>query len=120
MLNIKTGTRHLSPASGYRHSPALTIRWATDADAPGLRILAELDEAPVPQAPLLLAFVGDELWLALSLTGGEMISDPFRSGAEVAPLLIERARQLVVPEPPRFSVRRFARALARHEHVVAG
>ena len=84
--------------AGYRRSPAVTIRWATPADAPRLAILAELDEASVPPAPLLLAFVGDELWVARSLSTGAAISDPFRPSAEVAALVLERGRQLTVPE----------------------
>ncbi len=83
---------------GYRRSPAVTIRWATPADAPGVQWLADLDEAPVPSAPLLLAFVGDELWVAASLGTGAVISDPFRPSADVVALACERGRQLKVPE----------------------
>jgi hypothetical protein len=83
-------------ADGYRHSPAVTIRWATSADTPMLEILAEVDEASVPPAPVLLAIVDDELWVALSLSTGALISDPFRPSAEVAALAVERGRQLTV------------------------
>jgi hypothetical protein len=83
-------------ADGYRRSPAVTIRWATPADAPMLEILAEVDEASVPPAPVLLAMVDDELWVALSLSTGALISDPFRPSAEVAALALERGRQLTV------------------------
>ena len=85
-------------AAGYRRSPAVTIRWATPADAPKLVDLAQLDEAPVPDSPVLLAFVGDELWVALSLATGATIADPFRLTEEVAALVRERGRQLAVPE----------------------
>ncbi len=85
-------------AAGYRRSPAVTIRWATPSDAPALELLAELDEAPVPAAPLLLGFVGEELWAAVSPGSGALICDPFRPTAEVADLLRERGRQLTVPE----------------------
>jgi hypothetical protein len=102
--------RHTPPAigPGYRRSPAVTIRWATPADAGTLEILAQLDEASVPSAPLLLAFVGDELWVALSAGTGAVISDPFRPSAEVADLVRERSRQLIVPERgrPRLRVMR--------------
>jgi hypothetical protein len=92
--------RRKSPvrANGYRRSPAVTIRSATPADAPRLEVLADLDETGVPPAPLMLAFVGDELWVALSLSTGALISDPFRPSAEVADLVRERGRQLTVPE----------------------
>jgi hypothetical protein len=80
--------------AGFRRSPALTIRWATPADASRLATLAELDDARVPPAPVLLAWVGDELWVALSLRTGAVISNPFRPSAEVATLVHERGRQL--------------------------
>jgi hypothetical protein len=89
----QTGSR----VTGYRRSPALTIRWATPADAPRLSILAELDDARVPPAPVLLAFVGEELWVALSLRTGTVIRDPFRPSADVATLVHERGRQLTAP-----------------------
>jgi hypothetical protein len=97
----------------YRHAPAVTIRWATPADARSVQILAELDDAPVPPGPLLLAFAGDELWVAVSLATGAAICDPFRPSAEVAALVRERARQLSVPEPrrPRLGPMRWQRRL---------
>lgn len=85
-------------AAGYLRSPAVTIRWATPDDARQLDILAALDEAPLPPAPLLLAFVGEELWAALSPATGAMVADPFRPTLELADLLRERGRQLTVPE----------------------
>lgn len=84
------------PMQSYRHSPAMMIRWAVPSDAEDLDVLAELDESPVPAAPLLLAFVGDELWAARSLSTGAVISDPFRPSVEVKELLAERGRQLTV------------------------
>ena len=73
-------------------------------------MLAELDEVGVPPAPHLLAFVGEELWAAVSLSSGEVISDPFRPSAEVAALIRERGRQLTAAERgrPRSGVMRFA------------
>lgn len=82
--------------AGYRRSPAVTIRWAAPADAPKLAILAELDEAGVPESPVLVAFVGDDLWVALSLSTGAAIADPFRPTADIARLVRERGRQLAV------------------------
>jgi hypothetical protein len=80
----------------YRRSDPVTIRWATPDDSRRVAILAQLDEAPVPASPLLLAFVGDELWVALSLRTGVVISDPFRPSADVAALAAARGRQLTV------------------------
>lgn len=81
---------------GYRRSPAVTIRWATPDDAREVEILAELEETPLPPGPWLLAFVGDELWVGLSLGTGAMLRDPFRPTTEVAALIRERGRQLSV------------------------
>ena len=83
---------------GYRRSSSVTIRWATPDDASPLNDLAALDEAPLPPAPMLLAFAGDELWVALSLGNGAMLRDPFRPTTELAALVRERGRQLTVPE----------------------
>jgi hypothetical protein len=94
LFQLKAPTR----TAGYRRSPAVTIRWATPDDAANLDILAQLDEAAVPESPVLLAFVDDELWAALSLATGATIADPFRPTVEVAALLRERGRQLAVPE----------------------
>ena len=93
-------TRRTPPAraDGYRHSLAVTIRWATPDDAASVAMLAELDEVAVPPAPLLLAFAGDELWVAQSLSTGAIISDPFRPSAEVAALVRERGRQLTASQ----------------------
>jgi|SRR5947209_13602874 len=92
-------------AAGYRRGAPVTIRWATPADGRAVEILAELDEAAVPPAPLLLAFVGDELWLALSLGTGAVVSDPFRPSAELVPLVRERGRQLTVSDRGRRRLR---------------
>jgi len=81
----------------YRRSSAVTIRWATASDAGKLATLAALDEASVPPAPVLLGFVGDDLWVAVSVSTGATVSDPFRPSAEVADLVLERARQLTGP-----------------------
>lgn len=102
----RTPTEHFD---GYRHSPAVTIRWATAADARGLQDLAELDESRVPPAPVLLAFVGDELWAAASLSTGAVIGDPFRPSAEVAELVLERGRQLTVAQGATTARTRFGR-----------
>jgi hypothetical protein len=106
--------RSQTEATGYRGAPAVTIRWAAPEDADSVAILAEIDEAPVPSGPLLLAFAGDELWVALSLSTGTSVSDPFRPSAEVAALVLERARQLTVPEKgrARAGVRRLQQVFA--------
>ena len=108
--------RPKSTSSVYRHAPAVTIRWATPADTRTVEILAEVDDSRVPPGPLLLAFVDDELWVALSLATGAAICDPFRPSAEVAALARERARQLSVSEPrrPRLGPMRWQRRLPQN------
>ena len=91
-------------STAHRHSPNVTLRWAAPADAQALEILAELDEAGIPEAPVLVALVEDELWVAMSLSSGVHISDPFRRTADVVALIAERARQLTVPDRPRFAL----------------
>ena len=83
----------MNKPSRYRDS-AVTIRSATWADMERVELLADLDSAEVPPAPHVLAFVGDELWVAVSVTSGAVIADPFRPSAAVAALARERARQL--------------------------
>jgi hypothetical protein len=85
-----------SPLVGYRHVPPLSIRWAGPDDTEQLEALAELDEAPIPPAPLMLGFVDDELWAAVSVSTGVTIADPFKPSGDVARLLAERGRQLTV------------------------
>lgn len=81
---------------GYRHAPPLAIRWAEPEDAARLEVLAELDEASIPAAPLMLGFVDDELWAAVSVSTGARICDPFKPSAEIARLVAARGRQLTV------------------------
>jgi hypothetical protein len=90
---------------------------------PGRRIVEALHDPASRSSPrstrrgsqLLLFFwgaralVGDELWVAASLSAGEIIADPFRRGAEIALLVIERRRQLTVTEP-RYTGSRLMRA----------
>lgn len=90
-----------APPFAYRRRPAVTIRWATAADAEPMQLLAELDEAPIPPPPLLLGLVGDELWVAMSASTGAVISHPFKASQAVATLVAESARQLTVPATPR-------------------
>ncbi len=104
-MKLLQRTAPTTQASGYRRAAPVTIRWATPADARTVEILAQLDEAAIPSAPLLLAFVGEELWAALSLGTGAVVCDPFRPSAELAPLLRERGRQLTVPDRGRRRLR---------------
>ena len=80
---------------------ALVIRPASPADDGPLARLAQLDEAAVPPAPLLVAEVGGELQAAVSLATLEAIANPFRPTAELTALLSQRAVQLGAAAPRR-------------------
>ena len=80
----------------------LTLRLADDRDTRRLRILAQLDSAPVPSGPMLIAEVDGRLRAALPLDGGEPIADPFRRSADLIELLRARAAQLAGPDRRRW------------------
>jgi len=85
--------------SGISPEPTLVIRRARPDDAAALAGLAELDEAAVPEEPLLVGEVGGRLWVAVSLASLDHIADPFQRSGEIAELVTERARQLCHPLP---------------------
>jgi hypothetical protein len=66
----------------------ITIRPAQAEDGLALARLADLDSADdVPSAPLLLAEVGGDVRVALSLRTGVAIADPFFPTADIVALL---------------------------------
>jgi hypothetical protein len=73
---------------------SLTLRFATPADAEAIDRLAQLDSRRAPRGPVLVAEVGGELWVALSLDDQHAVADPFRPTGELLALLVARARQL--------------------------
>ena len=82
---------------------SITIRPADDTDAVALERLASLDSSEVPDRPLLLAEVDGQLRVALSLTDGASIADPFQHTRSVLMLLRARARQRRLAPPSRRS-----------------
>jgi len=80
---------------------AVTIRYASGDDAVALERLAALDCRPVPAAPVLVAEVEDQLTVALSLSDGATIADPFRPTSGLLQLLVTRAVQLRRTDRPR-------------------
>ncbi len=72
----------------------VTLRYASAADSDRLDALAQLDSAPVPVGPMLVAEVDGRLRAALPLDGSRAIVDPFHRGVELVELLRLRARQL--------------------------
>ena len=73
---------------------SLTLRFAGPADAEAIDRLAQLDSRRAPRGPVLVAEVGGELWVALSLDDQHAVADPFRPTGELVALLVARARQL--------------------------
>ena len=63
------------------HANAYVIRRATQADAAALRILAELDSQSVPTGDVLLGEIDGTPAVAMSLTSGRVVADPFRPTA---------------------------------------
>jgi hypothetical protein len=72
-------------------APTITIRPAYADDALALSRLAALDSAEVPAEPVLLAEADGELRVALSLTDGSVIADPFAPSAQLVALLRSHA-----------------------------
>jgi hypothetical protein len=96
-------------------APAVTLRDAAGDDLRGLERLAQLDSAPLPAAPIVIAEVGDEMRAAYSLSEQRAIADPFHRTAELVELLRLHARQVngnakrkrrrprsTAPQPPGF------------------
>ena len=96
LLNRRIWNRTAASRSPLDDGIGFTIRFAYPDDEPALRRLAALDSQPLPEAPLLVAEVGGELWAAVTI-GGEprAIADPFRHTAALVALLRERADHLI-------------------------
>lgn len=84
----------LKTRPGARSHDPLTVRFAGAPDEPALALLAELDSAPVPSAPLLVGERDGRPIAALSLSDGAVVANPFVATADVVALLELRARQL--------------------------
>jgi hypothetical protein len=80
--------------SGGSPVTRVTLRYASAADAERLRSLAELDSAPPPSGPVLVAEVDGRLRAALPLDGAAPIADRVHRGVELIELLRVRASQL--------------------------
>jgi hypothetical protein len=86
--------RALKAAGAPAGLDAVTIRRAHAADRLALARLAALDGCAPLAGDLLLAEIEGELWAALSLDDGRVVSDPFRPAAAVRALLLLRADHL--------------------------
>ena len=74
--------------------PDVTLRLAEATDTRRLAVLAQLDSAPAPRGPMLIAEVDGRLRAALPLDGGPPVADPFRRSADLVALLRMRAGQM--------------------------
>ena len=77
-------------------STSLTIRLASTDDVVAVGILAQLDSARVPAAPLLVAETDGEVTAALSLLDGAAVADPFRPTAHLVDLLRAHAARVEI------------------------
>ena len=90
----RSGARVRVHDGGRTPVTRVTLRYAGAADRDRLYELAELDSAPVPLGPMLVAEVDGRLRAAMPLDGSRAIVDPFHRGTELVDLLRVRARQL--------------------------
>lgn len=113
--SARARVRAAGPALPLRPTSAddwVTLRFAFPDDADGIARLAALDSAAVPADPVLVAEVGGELRVALSLSDGRVIADPFHRSRALVELLRARASQLQ-GGPQRGRRRRWAGLRAR-------
>jgi hypothetical protein len=80
---------------------AVTLRYGFPDDAEAIARLADLDSAPPPAHPTLLAEVAGELRAALSLRDRAVVADPFHPTLALVELLQARATQLQATDPDR-------------------
>jgi hypothetical protein len=72
----------------------VVIRLATAGDRGPLERLAQLDSAALPVGGIMMGELHGRPVVAVSLTDGTVIADPFVSTAEIAELVGLRARQV--------------------------
>ena len=89
---------------------AVLVRRARAADASRIRTLAMLDDRRLTDGPYLVAEIAGEAIAAMSMSSGQVVSDPFRRTRDAEDLLRMRARQIVQREQ--------TIALARENHAL--
>jgi len=86
---------------------SITIRHKTQEDEFAVLRLAQLDDRPVPQGDLLLAFVDGELAAARPIEmKSAAVADPFRRTKEILEMLDLRAKQELKADVRTFARRR--------------
>jgi hypothetical protein len=93
---------------------SVVLRLCRVDDDPALEVLAVLSGGRVVDGRYVLAEVDGTIVAGLPLEGGEPITDPFRSTAQLLPLLQLRADQLTKPARSGWFLTRFGLAPARH------
>ena len=79
----------------------VTIRPAYPTDARALSRLAGLDSSVVPAEPILVAEVDGELRVAVSMSDGAAIADPFAPTAHVVRMVRDHIARTSAPAPSR-------------------
>jgi hypothetical protein len=79
----------------------VTIRPAYPSDGHTLSRLAQLDSSTIPSEPLLVAEVDGELRVAVSMSDGSVIADPFVATAHVVRMLQDHIARTTAPSPHR-------------------
>jgi hypothetical protein len=81
------------------NSPTLpvTVRPAYPDDDRALRRLAQLDSSLVPAEPLLVAEVNGELRVAVSVSDGAVIADPFAATAHLVRMVQDHIAGTATP-----------------------
>jgi hypothetical protein len=110
---LATNTHRPASARDHRRSgphteranpePAVTLRHYSAEDHGSFARLAALDSSKPPPQPLVVAEVGGELRVALSLRDGSLVADPFHLTQGVAELLRAYARQFDLQTAARVS-----------------
>jgi hypothetical protein len=89
---------------------AVLVRRARAADSARIRTLAMLDDRRLSDGPYLVAEIAGEAIAAMSMSSGQIVSDPFRRTRDAEDLLRLRAGQIAQRERT-IAVARESRAL---------
>ena len=76
------------------YAPRVELRLADAGDAPVVRRLADLDSAPEPEGPVLLALLDGDAVAGMSLHDGRVVANPFVPANQAVALLRLRAEHL--------------------------
>ena len=82
------------PSPRTSNQQIVVLRPAEPNDTYDVSRLAQLDDAPAPVSPVMLAFVDGEAVAALSLNDGHAVANPFVPTQKAVALLRLRASQL--------------------------